>query len=81
MAKAYTLKKKKDTKELHIFKGDFTEGKKCNSEASSICNKMIKSESAGNKVACKNASEMRLECAQIGRAVCGSCVSHLYATY
>jgi hypothetical protein len=76
--KAYTLKKKNETKELHLFEGDMTpEG--CNSESTSICRKMKKSESEKNIFACFNEGEARVKCAQIGRDVCGICVSHLYS--
>jgi len=77
--KAYTLKKKKDTKELHLFEGDMTpEG--CNSASTSICEKMKKSESEKNVFTCFNEDEARKKCAEIGRDVCGICVSHLYST-
>ena len=77
---AYTLKKKKDTGELHLFKGEMTDDA-CTSKQISICEKMNKSESAGNKFACYNEDEARKKCAEIGREVCGICVSHLYTTY
>lgn len=78
---AYTLKQKKETEELHLFEGEFTEPGKCNSGATSICEKMAKADSSGNIFACKNENDARTQCAQIGRKVCGVCVSHLYATY
>lgn len=78
---AYILKQKKETEELHLFRGTFTAENRCTSEAISICGKMQKSESAGNKFACKTEDEARRECADIGRQVCGICVSHLYETY
>jgi hypothetical protein len=49
---AYTLKKKKTTGEYHLFEGVMTaEG--CTSKQLSICQKMDKSESAGNVFACE----------------------------
>jgi len=77
---AYTLKKKKDTGELHLFKGRMTDDA-CTSKQVSICEKMDKSESEGNKFACHNEDDARTKCAEIGRNVCGICVSHLYETF
>jgi len=77
---AYTLKMKKDTQEYHLFKGKMTD-KACTSSDTSICEKMSKSESAKNVFACKDENSARIECAKIGREVCGICVSHLYTTY
>ncbi len=77
---AYTLKKRKDTNELHLFKGEMTENS-CTSGSKSICEKMLKSESAGNQFQCETESEARKLCADIGRSVCGICVSHLYASF
>ena len=79
--KAYTLKQKKETEELHLFEGEFSEPGKCSSGATSICEMMAKADSAGNVFACKNEDDARIECAKLGRKVCGVCVSHLYATY
>lgn len=79
--KAYTLKQKKETEELHLFEGEFTEPGKCNSAATSICEKMAKADSAKNIFTCLNENDARIESAKIGRKVCGVCVSHLYETY
>ena len=78
---AYTLKQKKDTEELHLFRGSFTENENCTSGAMSICQKMKTGESVGNCFACKTEDAARTECATIGRQVCGICVSALYETY
>ena len=78
--KAYTLKRRKDTEEYHLFEGDFSQ-EPCTSQNLSICEKMIKSESVGNKFQCLNEKDARLEIAKIGRPVCGICTSHLYTTY
>lgn len=77
---AYTLKKKRDTGELHLFKGRMTEDG-CTSKQISICEMMDKSESAENIFQCYDEDKARKKCAEIGRDVCGVCVSHLYATY
>ncbi len=77
---AYTLKQKEETDELHLFKGEMTPPNGCNSISFSICEKMKKSESEGNVFTCYDEERARLSCAEIGRAVCGTCVSHLYST-
>lgn len=76
----YTLKQKKDTKELHLFEATPSKDG-CIPKTKSICNKMSKNESSGNIFACQSEVIARTECAEIGRDVCGTCVSHLYATY
>lgn len=78
---AYTLKQKKNTDELHLFKGDMLDDGGCNSNYKSICQKMNRTESEKNIFQCKDENAARLECAKIGRQVCGICVSHLYTTY
>jgi len=78
--KAYTLKKKVDTDELHLFEGDMTE-ESCTSGVKSVCEKMASSESSGNEFQCATEGKAREKCAQAGRKVCGTCVSHLYTTY
>ena len=80
MSKAYTLKKMGDTGELHLFEGTFSE-KGCISGSNSLCRKMDKDDSAGNVFACYSEADARIECAKIGRKVCGVCISKLYATY
>lgn len=82
MAKVvYTLKKKKDTNELHLFEAFPAENNKCTPKNMSICNKMSTDESSGNIFACQSEDDARTSCANQGRKVCGICVSHLYATY
>lgn len=85
MAKdAYTLKKHEDTGELHLFKGKMLPNDpkyKCDSQGLSICERMEKKNSSGNKFVCYDEGEARVECARIGREVCGTCVSHLYSSY
>ena len=78
---AYTLKRKNETEELHLFEGEFTEADKCTSGFKSICGMMAKADSSGNIFACLDENDARIECAKLGRKVCGVCVSHLYATY
>ena len=77
--KAYTLKRKKNTEEYHLFEGDFSQ-EPCTSKNLSICKKMDKSESQGNAFTCFNEEQARKQIAEIGRSVCGVCTSHLYTT-
>jgi hypothetical protein len=77
----YTLKRKKDTNELHLFEASPAEDDKCTPKSKSICNKMSKDESSGNIFACQLEDDARISCADQGRKVCGICVSHLYETY
>lgn len=80
--KAYTLKKRKDTEEYHLFEGDFKISPNCNSNQTSICKKMDKTESENvNAFTCYTDEQARLKIATIGRPVCGVCTSHLYTTY
>jgi len=77
---AYTLKKKKDTGEYHLFIGKMTaEG--CTSREISICGKMNKSESSGNSFGCEEEDSARKKCSKIGKAVCRDCVSFFYTKY
>jgi hypothetical protein len=79
--KAYTLKKRKDTEEYHLFEGDFSQ-EPCTSQKESICKKMDKTESENvNAFTCYTDEQARLKIATIGRPVCGVCTSHLYTTY
>ena len=53
--KAYTLKRKKDTEEYHLFEGIFSKiSPNCSSNQLSICKKMNKIESDGNDFTCLN---------------------------
>lgn len=81
---AYSLKEMKNTGELHLFKGEmYPPGGefKCWTAKKSICQKMLKEESSRNVFACMTEQQAREQCASVGRAVCGVCVSSLYATY
>ena len=76
----YSLKKKKETSELHLFRAPMN-GTNCQPEKSSICNKMKLSDRVADEFVCKTESIARIKCATLGRQVCGTCVSHLYADY
>jgi hypothetical protein len=79
---AYTLKKRKDTEEYHLFEGIFIEENKCNTHLTkkSICGEMDKTQNEKNIFECKNEQEARELSAKLGRKVCGTCISHLYET-
>lgn len=77
---AYTLKADKNTGELHLFKGKFSDNA-CTSATQSLCQGMVKSDSERNLFTCLNEDDARKKCAEIGRSVCGVCVSTLYTTY
>jgi hypothetical protein len=78
----YTLKKRKDTDELHLFEASQkADAKDCTPQKESICGKMNKSESEANVFACQTEEAARIQAASQGRKVCGICISHLYATY
>ena len=82
--KAYTLKKHKETAELHLFEGEMTlnnPNHKCTSDNTSVCKKMKKTDSKVNVFSCVKEQEARGQCAELGREVCGICVSHLYAGF
>ena len=77
---AFTLKLKKDTNELHLFKGKMTD-RGCTTRQRCICDMMDKSESEGDMFTCNTEKQARELCAIIGKDVCGVCVSLLYSTY
>ena len=77
----YTLKRKANTEELHIFRATPASDNKCTPERESICKKMNNNESSEVIFACLSEDDARVKCAKIGRQVCGTCVSHLYETY
>lgn len=83
MAKAYTFKREQTTLEIHIYEGDFTgTPTPCNSDPKSICKDLNKATSLNiTNAVCLNENEARQKAADIGRGVCGVCVSHLYTTY
>lgn len=81
MAKAYSFLKKRSTEEKHIFEGEFTT-KSCNAPTLSICQKANQNEGSWiSDAICLTDSKARNKAAELGRSVCGTCVSHLYTTY
>jgi hypothetical protein len=79
--KVYSVRKKKDTEEHHIFECTPTSENKCMCSTKSICKKMDKSDEEKTLFSCLPEDRARFEAAKVGRAVCGTCVSHLYESY
>ena len=81
--KAYTLKRRKDTEEYHLFEGDFAIIVQIVALISCLfVKKMNKTESENvNAFTCYTDDQARRQIAEIGRPVCGVCTSHLYTTY
>jgi len=81
--KAYTLKKKEETEEYHLFEGNLLSIKKCDTNLvkESICKMMSIDENGGIIFTCEDEDQARLKIAEIGKQVCGVCTSHLYANY
>ena len=77
----YSLIRKKNTDELHLFESTKNLDGSCNVKNNSICKAMTLDERIENKFSCQPEDYSRVECARIGRKVCGICVSHLYETY
>jgi hypothetical protein len=79
--KTYTLKKKVDTEEYHLFEGKMVDNNRCTVPSESICQKMQSKGQPESVFACLDEDAARLRCAKIGRKVCGICVSHLYESF
>lgn len=77
----YIIKQKENTEEYHIFTSYLTEKNECMTSNLSICKKMKNKESIQTNNKCMNEEKIRHEVAEIGRPVCGICVSSLYTTY
>ncbi|WP_449434323.1 hypothetical protein [Pseudomonas putida] len=80
MTVVYSLRKKDQTDEIHIFLADKTDTG-CVSRQNSVCRKMAKADTSEQVKTCLKEGEARTESAILGRKVCGTCVSHLYSTY
>lgn len=75
----YILRERKDTGELHLFKGKKTTKNECKAEDISICGKIDINGNSRTIFACQSEENARKQCAKIGRKVCAICISHLYA--
>ncbi|QHF10378.1 hypothetical protein [Pseudomonas syringae] len=80
----YSFKKRVDTGEHHIFEGEMRPpGSKpaCNAAPTSICKKVGHDDTTvWVDLNCLSEQQARLAGAVLGRKLCGTCVSHLYAT-
>ena len=77
----YSLKKKTNTDEMHLFECTPALTGSCNCNQKSICGKMNKSEPHADVFSCVSEDIARQGSANRGRKVCGVCVSRLYTTY
>jgi len=78
---AYSFFKFDDTDEIHIFEGKFTPDN-CTAKNSCICGKINrKDDNVQLIIKCLDEDEARNKAAELGRNVCGVCVSNLYTTY
>jgi hypothetical protein len=78
----YSIKQRPDTEEYHIFYASWNDADKtCVLKGESICKKMNFDKNAKTISGCQNEKITRVKAAEIGRKVCGICVSNLYTTY
>jgi hypothetical protein len=75
----FTLFKKNNTNELHLFHSKLESS--CKVKQDSICKKMTYNEKSETVFTCKDENYARTKCAELGRQVCGTCASNLYADY
>ncbi|AXG70838.1 hypothetical protein KORDIASMS9_03085 [Kordia sp. SMS9] len=76
----YTLKEN-STGQLHVFKSKKDDAGECFTETMSVCGKMRYNQTIKHHFACQTETFTRKKLAEIGRSVCGTCVSHLYGDY
>ncbi len=81
----YTIRVSNESNEHHIYEGEWipeSEPKSCSNKLKSICQKALRSESKllGKTTNCMGEQAARNRAAELGRKVCGVCVSSLYAT-
>lgn len=82
MATVYCLLKNIVSGEMHLFEGPMhDDGNGCRVGRASICQKMKLADSHSDIFTCRSEESARESCAELGRTVCGTCVSHLYASY
>jgi hypothetical protein len=79
---AYSFLRYANTEEVHVFEGKFTPSS-CTANFASICGKVEdrRKEVMETIEICLDEEEARLYAANIGRKVCGTCISRLYATF
>lgn len=77
----YTLVKRKQSGELHLFESVINDDSKCEATSNlSVCSAMNINQKGEAVFTCLVEDDARKECAKVGRAVCGNCVKNLYAT-
>ncbi|PHR58995.1 MAG: hypothetical protein COA44_02270 [Arcobacter sp.] len=76
MLKVYTLKEHPRTEEYHLFMATPQPEGKCTPEKKSMCRAMDNIK--GSKFACKDEKTAFIECAKLGKSVCGNCMKELY---
>lgn len=75
----YILRERIETGELHLFIADTTDKNECSSQQKSICGRMDIEDKSRTIFACQPEDRARIQCAKIGRTICTTCISHLYA--
>lgn len=81
MPKAYSFFKNRATEEKHIFEGETTKDS-CSANPKSICKKITRDDNLWiTNATCLNEVLARKKASELGRSVCGTCVSHLYTSY
>lgn len=84
MSTRYSFAKRAETEEIHIFQGkaNTPPEKGCTAAQNSICRKASRSNTTWvASASCLSEQLARQKAADLGRKVCGTCVSHLYETY
>lgn len=76
----YTLKKHKESQEMHLFEATPSQIG-CVPNRTSICQQMNLTDSVENVFLCETEEDARKRCAELGRNVCAHCVSFLYSDY
>lgn len=79
---AYSFFRYANTEEVHVFEGKFTPAN-CTAKFACICAKIEDRRKEEMEVVetCLNEYDARLYAANLGREVCGICISSLYATF
>ncbi len=76
----YTLKEN-SAEQLHLFKSKKDDSGECLTETMSVCGKMRYNQTIKHHFACQEELFTRKKLAEIGKPVCGACVSHLYGDF
>lgn len=72
----FTGLRHKVTEEIHLFRVSVAHAV----SSTSVCERMLSSEQDGVPFSMFDEDEARMECAILGKKVCGTCVATLYAT-